>query len=276
VTAARPGGWPDLEPALWQRLALDDAGFDAMFAQYARGLGRRTFDDTAVRRALGYPWQRPEDGFALVDGEVVAPRDVGGARSPLLAFGSNGAPGALRTKLGHLPPGPDRDVLVEVLWLEGWDVAPAAHLTAYASLPATLVPSPGTAVRCAVLWVTPAQLTQLAWSEISYHLGRLAEPPLLAFAARFGAFVPPGHDGPVALEAVPARGRTLPAWTQEQALDAAAPLVLDRPARAADLVRAAYEDLGATAALVARRLRPHGRRLDDPRFTRALARGARR
>ena len=57
--------------------------------------------------------------------------------------------------------------------LHGFDVGPAASVAPYGSMPATLFESRGTAVRAAVLWLTPAQVTQLTWSEVPYRLGRL-------------------------------------------------------------------------------------------------------
>ena len=71
----------------------------------------------------------------------------------------------------------------------------------YGSMPATLFPSPGTAVGATVLWVTPTQFTQLAWSEITYRLGRLRArfdveesadgfEEVLVFVSRFGTFCP--------------------------------------------------------------------------------------
>jgi hypothetical protein len=108
-------------------------------------------------------------------------------------------------------------------------------------------------VRAALLWVTPAQFTQLAWSEISYRLGRLGTrfevdegaaefDEVLVFVSRFGVFSPEGE--PVALAAVPARGRSAPALSQAQLLDAAARLVLGPDADAETLIRAVFEDAG--------------------------------
>ena len=103
---------------------------------------------------------------------------IGGAgeRLPVLAIGSNAAPEVLERKFAHFPEEEDRAVLALTGRLHDFDVGFAAQPALYGSMPATLFPSPGTAVAATVLWVTPAQLTQLVWSEISYRLGRLRDP----------------------------------------------------------------------------------------------------
>jgi hypothetical protein len=144
-------------------------------------------------------------------------------------------------------------------------------------MPATLFESPGTAVRAAVLWLTASQVTQLAWSEVPYRLGRLDTArfavddgevdvdQLLVFIHRLGSFCI--GDEPVALAAVPAAGRTGPAWTQEELLDEAARRILSPDATAADLVRAVYEDIGTVFQGVVERLWPSGRPLPAELWT---------
>jgi hypothetical protein len=192
-------------------------------------------------------------------------------RHPIVAFGSNAAPGRLTLKFAHFPDEADRTVLVVAGDLHGFDVAPAASLAPYGAMPATLFHSPGTAVRAAVLWLTAPQVTQLTWSEVPYRLGRLdsarfvadEEAPevdqVLAFIHRFGSFCVDGL--PVALAAVPATGRSRPAWTQEELLDEVARRILTPEAKAADLVRAVYEDMGALLDGVVDRVWPSGRQL---------------
>ena len=117
--------------------------------------------------------------------------------------------------------------------------------TFYGALPATIFPSPGAAVRASVLWVSDVQLTALAWSEISYWLGRLegvrfepdaAHAPtttgLLGFVSRWGALCV--EDEIVAMEAVPAERRAGPAMSQEALLDHVAALVIGPQATARD------------------------------------------
>jgi hypothetical protein len=127
-----------------------------------------------------------------------------------------------------------------------------------------------------VLWVTAAQFTQLAWSELSYRLGRLrtrfavdeggaAFDELLVFVSRFGAFLVDGE--PAAMAAVPAGGRSARALTQEQALDAAAALAIGPGARAEALVRAIFEDFGAVIPKLAETVNRQSRPFASERWT---------
>jgi hypothetical protein len=268
--------WPPIsEPELLRRLALDDA----QFAEFIRGvvahLPARECDAGAIAQAVAYPWARPLGSYLLLDDELEAleamPADrrehtldrftaAGKERLPVLSIGSNAAPEALRRKLAHFSAAEDRTVLALTGRLHDFDVGVAAQPTMYGSLPATLFPSPGTAVVTTLLWVTPAQFTQLAWSEITYRLGKLrtrfevkettaAFDEVLVFVSRFGVFCPGGE--PVALAAIPASSRTAPERTEEQLLDAAANLALGPGASAASLVRAIFEDPAATVARIA-------------------------
>jgi hypothetical protein len=111
-----------------------------------------------------------------------------------------------------------------------------------------------------VLWVTPTQFTQLAWSEFSYRLGKLRTrfevsegdahfDEVLVFVSRFGAFCV--DERPVTLAAIEADGRTAESLTQEQLLDAAAALALGPEAKAETLVRAIFENMSAVAPKIA-------------------------
>jgi hypothetical protein len=268
--------WPTIaEPELLERLAMDDGEFAAFTRALLAKLPPRQFDEAALARALGYPWPRPGGSYRLASGRVELLEDlteadrertldrfatVGGGRLPVLAFGSNAAPEALERKFAHLPAEEDRAVLALTGHLHDFDVGVAPQPAFYGAMPATLFPSPGTAVRATVLWVTSTQFTQLTWSELSYRLGRLhtrfdvdeggiAFDDVLAFVSRFGAFCVGGE--PVALAAVPAVDRTAPALTQEELLDAAASLVLGPDAGAEALVRAVVEDFGGIAPRIA-------------------------
>lgn len=272
------GAWPPpiAEPELIERLALDDAGFRAYMGAFIERVPRRTLDAAAYAWACAYPWARPAGSYVLdADGgiQLLAELDEpereriierfsapSAGRAPLLAIGSNAAPDALRRKFGHFEDPADRTVLVVTGRLHEFDVGFAAHPTLYGALPATIFPSPGTAAATALLWLTPAQFTQLTWTELSYALGRLRAPftvedaderfdEVLVFVSRWGAFRPDG--GPAALAAVPADRRTAIALTQEQALDRAAALVLGDGARAEELVRAVFDDFPALTARVA-------------------------
>jgi hypothetical protein len=169
----------------------------------------------------------------------------------LLAIGSNAAPSVLTLKFAHFADAEDRAVLVLAGHLRDFDVGASAYTTLYGAMPATIFPSPGTAARTAVLWVTPNQFIQLAWSEVSYHLGwletrfeadevALSLDGVLAFVSRFGAFCVDGC--PAALAAIPATGRTAAARSQEQLLGAAAELAIGPGSNAEMLVRAIFED----------------------------------
>lgn len=261
--------WPPIaEPELLRRLAMGEEEFAEFIRSVVAQLPPRHFDPAAFALAVGYPWARPEGSYLLSDerAELLADSGVagrertiaefaspGGGRLPALAIGSNAAPETLRRKFAHFAAADDRTVLALTGRLHDFDVGVAAQPTMYGSMPATLFPSPGTAVAATLLWITPAQFTQLAWSEITYRLGRLHtrfdvdESPtgfddVLVFVSRFGTFCPGG--APVALAAIPAAGRTAPELTQEQLLDAAAALAIGPGARAEALVRAILEDTG--------------------------------
>jgi hypothetical protein len=268
--------WPPIaEPELLERMVMDDAGFAEFIRAVVARLPARRFDSAALTLALGYPWSRPDGSYLLAGAEVeplaeasaaerkrVVARltDPGGGRLPVLSIGSNAAPEVLRRKLAHFAGESDRTVLALSGRLHDFDVGVAAQPTMYGSMPATLFPSPGTAVAATLLWVTPAQFTQLAWSEITYRLGRLRTrfdveesdtgfDEVLVFVSRFGAFCPDGRLA--ALAAVPASGRTAPELTQEQLLDAAAALAIGPEANAEVLVRAILEETAEIAPKIA-------------------------
>lgn len=286
--------WPEItEPELLERLAMSDEEFIALSASWLAAVPPRAYEPSSLQRALGYPWSRPERSYVLSDGKVELLEDLtadereaaqnrfltgqaGKERVRLLAFGSNGAPGALTQKFAHFTDVEDRTVLVLAGHLNDFDVGAAPQPTVYGSMPATLFPSPGTAVRAGVLVITAAQFTQLAWSEISYRLGRLdarfdadetdlSLDGVLGFVSRFGAFCVDGQ--PVALAAVPATGRTATALSQEQLLDAAAELCVGPDANAETLVRAIIEDFAAIVPKVAATVRPAGEPFVSDRWT---------
>lgn len=191
----------------------------------------------------------PEERKALL-GRFLANRGHR-SRVRVLAFGSNAAPETLTQKFAHFPDEEDRTVLVLAGQLNEFDVGAAAQPTLYGSMPATLFPSPGAAARAAVLLVTATQFTQLAWSELTYRLGWLETsfvadepeftlPGALVFISRFGAFCIDG--APVALDFIPASGRSARALTQEELLDVAAEMSIGPGADAERLVRAIFDD----------------------------------
>lgn len=266
-----PAAWPPpiAERELIDRLALDDQQFRDYVRAFIAQVPPRVCDEAAFARACAYPWERPPGSYLLRDGEAtllaalgrrererLIERHSGAAagRLPLLAIGSNAAPEPLRRKLAHFPDAADRTLLAVTGRLHGFDVGFAAHPALYGALPATIFPSPGTAVATTLLWVTPTQFTQLTWSELSYRLGRLQtrfeaeddggrHDEVLVFVSRWGAFCVDG--APAALTAVPAEGRSVAALTQRQALDRVAARALGAGAGAEALVRAVFEDFAA-------------------------------
>jgi len=172
---------------------------------------------SVVARALAYPYERPADGD-----ESVPPADVEG-RTPLLAIGANASPPALAAKLGGASPVPSAPA-----WLSGFDVVYSAHFAPYGALPATLQHSPGTEVDVRMLWVTDDELGALHPTEGNYRFGRLEGIDLRlrdgarldavnAYLSRHGCLRLDGEE--VALAAVPARRRRLPALDQRAALE---------------------------------------------------------
>jgi hypothetical protein len=283
--------WPPIdEPELRERLALGDVEFRGFIRDLLAKFPPRAFDEEALARALEYPWARPEGSYLLADGEFDLLADLPAeerarairrltaeeGRLSILAFGSNAGPGTLARKFAHFSEESDRTVLVLTGRLHDFDVGASAQPALYGSMPATLFPSPGTAVAAAVLWVTPAQLTQLTWSELSYRLGRLRArfeidegeerfDEVLAFVSRFGAFCVDGE--PVALAAVPAAGRVAAALTQEQLLDSIAALAIGPGANAETLVRAIFEDLTGVAPQIAATVHADARPFESERWT---------
>jgi len=268
--------WPLIaEQELLDRLALDDRQFRELVRTLAGKVPPRAYEVASFEQAVGYPWARPEGSYRLTSAAVglLAELEEGdldrvlarftspdAGRMPVLAIGSNAAPGTLERKFAHFPDEEDRVVLALTGRLHDFDVGVAAQPTMYGSMPATLFPSPGTEVCATVLWVTPTQFTQLAWSEFSYWLGKLQTrfdvdggaagfDEVLVFVSRFGAFCV--DERPVALAAIPATGRTAEALSQEQLLDAAAVLAIGPEAKAEALVRAIFEDMSQIAPKIA-------------------------
>jgi hypothetical protein len=230
------GAWPPpiAEPELLERLALDDERFRDYILAFVVQVPPRACDADAFAWACAYPWARPAGSYLLVDGDLTPLAELaepererlierfsaGGRdpmRVPLLAIGSNAAPETLQRKFAHFDDAADRTVLAVTGRLHEFDVGFSAMPALYGAMPATVFPSPGTAVVTTLLWVTPAQFTQLTWSELSYRLGRLRTrfavddaderfEEVLVFVSRWGAFCVDGE--PAALAAIPAEGRT--------------------------------------------------------------------
>jgi len=267
------GDWPEItEPLLRERQGMSDAEFFEFLAGLLEAIGTRELEDEHYERAIGYPWARPP-GSCLVSDEGVedladidADRrkelvgeyvDESADRVPLLAYGANASPERLALKLAHLPDG-HREALILTGDLEGFDVGAAAQPPVFSSMPATLIPSPGTAVRVAVLFLTSIQFTALWWTELSYKLGALNDIRLMTevmdepigrvilFISRFGAFCVDG--APVAMAAIAARKRSSMALTQAEILDAAARMSIGEGSTARDLIEGSFENPAAFMA----------------------------
>lgn len=178
-----------------------------------------------LRRAAAYPYERPERSFLQV-GErterLPADFDLSG-RQPLLAYGSNAAPEALARKLVAAPELPLPLIRAE---LEDFDAVYSNHFSPYGAVPATLHPSPGTSLRVFVAYPTDEQRRLLATTEPNYERQRLTDIELElelgepmteidAFLSRHGPLLLDGS--PLALSAIPARGRRFAALDQTAA-----------------------------------------------------------
>lgn len=262
---------------------MDDRQFEAFARDAIANWPRREFDRAAFEHALGYPWERPAGSFVLrgdavelLDDLYTPRRDATIAsfmedRHPILSFGANASPSRLAMKFAHFASEADREALILTGFLQDFDVGAMPSVPLLGYVPASLFASPGTAVRAAVVWVTPAQVTQLAWSELSYRLGRLegarfvgdeadfSVDEIFAFVARLGALCIDG--APVALAAVPAKNRTAAVLTQMELLDAVARWVIGPGADAEALVRATCEDMPALMARAVEVVWPRGQRM---------------
>jgi hypothetical protein len=193
-------------------------------------MAARLDTDELTRRALAYPYDPPLGSFVQIGDRTlpVPPEeiDVEGRRA-LLAYGANASPEALTRKLAHLAPEPIAVLRAE---LDGWDVVYSAHVTRYGSVPAAVVPSPGTVASVHLVFPSDEQLAALAATEgENYRLERLAdfiaeceiggEGPreIDAFVSVHGPLLVDG--APVALAAIPARDRVFPELATPEMID---------------------------------------------------------
>jgi hypothetical protein len=167
----------------------------------------------AVARALAYPFAAPDGDWALGTPEG---RDQG-ERVALLAYGANADPDVLAGKLG--PAAAARGVLARRVWVAGLDVVFSAHVSPYGAIPGTLCAAPGAAVLMHELRLDPDQLARLDATEPNYVRRPALAGGAEAYVSRHGALRVGG--APLALAAVPARGRRLPAGEERDALRAA-------------------------------------------------------
>lgn len=188
-------------------------------------------DPVDTARAFDYPYDRPKGAFRLSAAGVVpgGDADLRYERHAVLALGSNASTAQLRRKFArHLQPG--AVILVEPAILIDHDVVYSAHFAAYGAMPATLWPSPGIRIRVAVTYLDDDQLAVMDRSEalgLNYRRKPL-DPGLLRLAggqrpvrldgylSLWGAYAPIG--APVALAALPARGRAFATATEKEIL----------------------------------------------------------
>lgn len=181
-----------------------------------------------LKRALEYPYAIPHRSFLQVGGRTLELPAEGvdlSGRTPLLAYGSNAAPAVLARKLAALPELPLPLLAAE---LADFDAVYSAHVSAYGSVPATLLPSPATLVPAFVAYPTEEQLRLISATEPNYELTRLAGiscrlrdggavTELAAYVSRHGCLSIDGAE--VALAEIPARERRLPEMSQPEVLE---------------------------------------------------------
>ncbi len=220
-------------------------------------------DCPIVRRAVDYPYDGHDGSFLFRAGAVETaahhrlPRD---GRVPVLAYGSNKAPAQLARKFAD-----DRDgVAVQQVRAAGCDVVFCARFSSYGTLPAMLHAMPQTTITVAVTWLTEGQLAAMDHSEgvtignyrrVTLPFGTVtdADGAEIAGVQVYDSDHPPLHIGgaPVALDAIAAEGRVLPAMTTAEALDRAhGHLSPDVPRDAA--IRLTVDDAGHRVEMSAR------------------------
>ncbi len=216
-----------------------------------------------VARAEAYPFDVP-DGPRVFRGAEPVPRE---GRVPVVCIGSNAAPSRLAAKLADDAAPVPLDEAV----LHGHAVVYSAHVAAYGSVPATVVPAGRRArTRVFVAWFTRAQLARIDASEgvperyrrvvRRLHLEMVGGGILRRAHLYVGGAGPLRLGGrPVRLAEVASLGTPLPALTQPALLR-----LLARRLAPGESYRAFVERLVADAAFrgwVNARLR----RLDEDR-----------
>lgn len=138
-----------------------------------RGWRLPTTATARLRLALGYPYPAPEASYVYHDGDVHAfdPALLTG-RTPVLAHGSNRAPGQLARKFAHFPRA-ESTIPVSYVWLHDHDVVFSAHVTSYGAVASTLQHAPGCCARVALTWLDDAQLARMHETEGNYSFGVL-------------------------------------------------------------------------------------------------------
>lgn len=178
-----------------------------------------------LAHAKAYPFAAPDRSYLFVDGAtrpLDRHPDLAG-RTPVIACGSNRAPAHLARKFAHHP---NTVIPVERATLAEFDVVYSAHITRYGSIPATLIPSPGTRVALSLTWLDDRQLAVMHETEgpgENYDYVCLERLALVTeaghalaaasvYRSRHGALLEGG--APVALAAFTAQGRRFRARDQ--------------------------------------------------------------
>ena len=180
-----------------------------------------------VSHAKSYPFPAPEGPFLIRRGTVYPLRDNSFDRSgrlPVLAAGSNRSHEQLLRK--YVDDSGDSEIPVQVVSLFDYDSVYAAHFAGYGSVPATLLPSPGTVLRTSLLWLDSTQLSRMHQTERNYRFLELTDirveidgtgesvDRIWIYSARVGCLRIDGN--PVALAEMPVRGRILKAMSQAE------------------------------------------------------------
>lgn len=128
-----------------------------------------------IKRALGYPYERPASSYLFSGGvakELPDEIDLT-ARQPVLACGSNGAPEQLLRKYGT-----GNDIAIPVTAAKMHDIACtySAHFSSYGSVAAALCAAPGIESHVHITWLTEAELLRMHKTEaigMNYHFAHL-------------------------------------------------------------------------------------------------------
>ena len=195
-----------------------------------------------LARAFEYPYAWPRTSYILHEGELHAFDPAHRhARRPVLAIGSNRSPEQLFRKFG-----PHARIVVERVWLHGYDVVYAARFSRYGAIPATLWKAKDVSTEVAITWLTDAQVEKMHRTEgvgRSYEIKTiepecighsLIQSKVVAYAATAGALFLEGRVWP--LSGVHGEGRSLSAMPSPEILEKVC-TYLDASSKTADFVR---------------------------------------
>jgi len=190
-------------------------------------------DAELLALAKSYPFAAVPASYLLRGGRALPmPPSLDGytGRVPVIAHGSNRSPEQLFRKYGSAA-----EIPVSRAWLHDYDVVYSAHVSRYGSVAANLHHAPGTDVEVFVTWLDAPQLAHMHDTELGgevYIYGRMAGITLAldsspggpaeslseayVYISRRGCVTAEGR--PLALAAVPARGRAHAALAQTEIL----------------------------------------------------------